>query len=157
MRLEIELPHEGWAMIRLTAPSVRLEFVASYMPWGSIGELARATAGLLAGLPEQVVAWNTEPVEYEFRFVTEGGRTRLEVQQHPNRRRQRRRAEVPMAVVEGDTISIARAIWRGLRRVQVSVSAEAFAATWRHPLPSSIVERIGEQLRGQAARRGGER
>ena len=72
LRLDIEPPLAGWAMVRLTAPGVRLEFAASYTPWDSINQLAQATAGLLAGLPEQVVAWNTEPVEYEFRFATKG-------------------------------------------------------------------------------------
>ncbi|HTU92070.1 MAG TPA: hypothetical protein VMF69_18445 [Gemmataceae bacterium] len=147
LRLDIESPLAGWAMVRLTAPGVRLEFDASYTPWDSIGELAQAIAGLLAGLPEQVVAWNTEPVEYEFRFTTQGVQARLEVYQYPDTRR-RRRTEAPVAVVEGDTISIARAIWRGLRRLQGAVSAEAFAAAWEHPFPASTVERIGEQFRG---------
>lgn len=147
MRLDIEPPLGGWATIRLIAPGIRLEFAVSYTPWDSIGELAQAAAGLLARLPEQVVAWNTEPVEYEFRFASQTGRTRLEVLQYPDRRR-KRRAEVPVAVVEGETIGIARAIWRGLRRLQGVVSTEEFAAAWGHPFPASTVERIGEQLQG---------
>lgn len=157
MRMDIEPPHEGWATVRLTAPGVRLEFTASYTPRDSIGELARVTAGLLAGLPEQVVVWNTEPVEYEFRFATEGGQTRLEIHRYSDRRRRRRRAEVPVAVVAGDTIDIARTIWRGLRRLQGTVAAEAFAATWRHPFPASTVEQITEQLRNQTAQKRKER
>lgn len=153
MRLDIEPPLRGWAKIRLTAPGARLEFAASYTPWDSIDELARATAGLLVGLPEQVVSWNTEPVEYEFRFTTEDGRTRLEVYQYPDTRRQWRRAEMPVAVVEGDTSGIARAVWRGLRRLRGAVSAESFAAAWGHPFPANTVERVGEQLQGQAPRR----
>jgi hypothetical protein len=148
MRLDIELTLLGWARIRLTAPGVNLEFTASYTPWDSIGELARVTAGLLAGLSEQVVAWNTEPMEYEFRFAAKSGRTRLEVHHYPDSRRRWRLAEVPVAVLEGDTIGIARAIWRGLRRLQGTVSAEEFAQAWGHPFPVSTVERIGEQLEG---------
>jgi hypothetical protein len=148
LRIDIEAPQNGWASVKLTAPQVLLEFPASYTPWDSIGELARATAGLLAGLPEQVVAWNTEPVEYEFRFATKGSQTRMEIHQYPDARRRRRHAGAPVAVVEGDTIGIARAIWRGLRRLEGTVSPEVFATTCGHPFPIGIVERTGEQLRG---------
>jgi len=148
MRLDIEPPYAGWAKVRLTAEGVRLEFVASYVPYDSIGDLARAAVDLLTGLPEQVVSWNTEPMEYDFRFATAGGRTCLQVHQYPDGRRRWRRAEVPVATVEGDTISIARAIWRGLRRLQGAVSAEAFATVWRGPFPAAAVERIGDLLRG---------
>lgn len=150
MRLDIEQPLNGWVKIRLTARGVRLEFDASYTPWDSIDVLARATAGLLAGVPQHVVVWNTEPVEYEFRFAAEGDRTRLEVHKYPDRRRRQRRGEVPVAVVEGDTIGSARAIWRGLRRLQGTVSKEEFAAAWGYPFPASTVERIGEQLQRHA-------
>lgn len=148
MRLDIEPPRVGWAMVRLTAPGVRLEFAASYTPWDSIGALAHATAGLLAGLPEQVVNWNTEPREYEFRFTTAEQRTRLEVCQYPDTRR-RRTAKVPVVAIEGDALGIATAVWRGLRRLQGAQSAEAFAEAWGHPYPSEIVERMGQRLRAE--------
>jgi len=116
----------------------------------SIDELARAGTGLLAGLPEQVVTWNTEPVEYEFRFAVKGGRTLLEIHRYSDFRRQGRRPEIPVAVIEDDSLSIARAIWRGLRRLQGAVTTEEFAGAWGHPFPASTVERIGDQLQGQA-------
>jgi hypothetical protein len=100
LRLDIEPPAHEWSTVRLTAPGVGLEFAASYTPRDSIGDLARAAAGLAAGLPEQVVTWNTEPAEYEFHFATAGGRTRLEVRQFPDNRRQR--AGAPASVVEGE-------------------------------------------------------
>ncbi len=73
LRLDIEPPVHGWATVRLTAPGVSLEFAASYTPRDSIGDLARAATGLVAGEPEQVVTWNTEPLQYEFRFMIAGG------------------------------------------------------------------------------------
>lgn len=149
MRLDIEPPMNGWTKIRLTAPGVHLEFTASYTPRDSIDELTRAAAGLLVGLPEQVVTWNTEPAEYEFRFAAKGGRTSLEIHRYSDLQRRGRRAEIPVAVIEDDSLSIARAIWRGLRRLQGAASAEVFAAAWRHPFPASAVERISEQLQGQ--------
>lgn len=148
MQLDIESPLNGWATVRLTATGVSLVFAASYTPWDSIDQLARAAAGLLAGLPEQVVTWNTEPTEYEFRFAVADGRTLLEVYQYPNARRQLRDVADSVAVIEGDTVGIARAVWRGLRRLQGSVSPEAFAGAWGHRFPADTVERVGTQLRG---------
>ena len=154
LRFDIEPPSHGWATIRLTAPDVQLEFAASSTPRDSLGDLAHAAAGLLAGLPEQIVAWNTEPVEYEFRFATRCGRTRLEVHRYPDSRRRWRGVEVPVAVVEDAPLVIVRAIWRGLRRLQGATTTETFAAAWGHPFPSSTVEQIGKELHGETAQKG---
>jgi hypothetical protein len=142
IRLDIEPPINGWAKVRLTGPEVLVEFVASYTPSDSIGELARAAKSLLAGLPEQVVVWNTEPIEYEFRFVMTGGRTSLEVWQFPDGRT-RRCPAAPIGVVEGATIDVVRAVWRGLRRLQGAISSAPFEAAWGHPFPAETVEQVG--------------
>jgi len=144
LRLDIGPPANGWATVRLTAPAGTLEFAASYTPRDSIGELARAVAGLMAGVPELLVVWNTEPDKYEFRFETADGRTRLEVRHFPDSRRQRGRGGKVAAVVEGEAATIALALWRGLRRLQGAVPAEEFAAAWRHPFPAAVVEQLGE-------------
>jgi hypothetical protein len=150
LRLDIERPVHGWATVRLTAPDATLQFAASYTPRDSISDVASAATGLAAGVPVHVVIWNTEPAEYEFRFATDGDWTRLEVWQFPDHRRQR--AGGLATLVEGDAVTVARALWRGLRRLQGAMSAEDFAACWRHPFPAAAVERLGEQLRRQAAR-----
>jgi hypothetical protein len=151
LRLDIELDIEsslnGWATVRLTVAEVCLEFIASYTPRDSIGELAQAAAGLLAGVPEQIVVWNTEPEEYEVQFSATGGRTQLKVRRYPDYRRRGRHIEALVASVDDDTIRIVRAIWRGLRRLCGAVTAEEFVASWGHPFPAATVERIGDQLR----------
>jgi len=148
LRLDIDPPELGWATVRMTAPGVAMEFIASYTPRDSITDLARAAAGLAAGDPEQIVVWNTEPVEYEFRFETAAGRTRLEIKRFPDYRRQRRHAIGPAGVVEESSVTIARALWRTLRRLQGIMTADEFAAAWRHSFPVGTVDRLGEQLRG---------
>lgn len=150
LRLDIGLPAHGWATVRLTAPGVALEFTASYTPRDSITDLARVAVGLIPGVPEQIVTWNTEPREYDFRFTTAGGRTRLEVRQFPDYRRQRGREGAVAAVIDGDTVAVARALWRGLRRLEGAVAAEEFATAWRHPFPTATIEQLGEHVRGQA-------
>lgn len=149
LRLDIEPPTHGWTTVRLTAPGFALEFVASYV-YDSIRDLAQGAARALAGEPDQVVAWNTEPIEYGFRLKTEAGRTRLEVYEFPDHRRSRIVQKAPLAVVEGETLGITRAIWRGLRRVQGTVPAEEFAAAWGRPFPDADVERLGESLRAHS-------
>jgi hypothetical protein len=146
LRLDIEPPAHGWATVRLTAPGTALEFAASYTPRDSIGDLASAAAGLAAGVPEQVVTWNTEPAEYEFRFATAGGWTRLEVWQFPDHRRQKGHGKVG-ALVEGNAAAVALALWRALRRLQGAVPPEDFAAEWGHPFPIVVVVQLGELLR----------
>ena len=152
VRLDIEPPAHGWAIVRLTVPGFELAFTASCTPRDSIGDLARAPAGLASGERERVVAWNTEPVEYDFRFVQMSRRTRLEVHAFPDARRRWRRVEEPLAVAEADTAVFTRTLWRGLRRLQGAVPAEVYAHSWGHPFPAAAVERIGEELRGRPTR-----
>ena len=146
LRLDFEAPAHGWTTVRLTAPDVMLKFSASHTPRDSISDLARVATLLLDGLPEQVVVWNTEPAEYEFQFVTANGRTRLQVQEFTDFRRQRGHAEAPAVLVEGDALAVARALWRGLRRLQGAVPAIEFQAAWGHPFPTTALERLGQQL-----------
>jgi hypothetical protein len=146
LRLDIEPPVHGWATVRLTAPGVVLEFSASHTPRDSISDLARAAALVAGGFPEQVVVWNTEPAEYEFQFVTASGRTRLQIQEFTNARRQRGHAEAPPVMVETESLAVARALWRGLRRLQGAVPADEFQAAWGHPFPTTTIERLGQQL-----------
>ncbi|GEM_PF-6789045 len=153
LRLDIDPPVHGWATVRLTAPGVALTVDASYTPRDSIADLARAAALSLAGVPDQIVVWNTEPVEYEFRFVATAGRTRLEVYEFADGRRTQRGNEAPIAVIEGDTSAISCAIWRGLRRLQGALPADEYATTWRHPFPATTVERLGIDLRARMAQR----
>ena len=153
LRMDVEAPAHGWTTIRLTVPGVQLEFTASYTPRDSIGDLARAASGLLAGLPDSVVIWNTEPVEYEFRFVVVGTRTRLEVHEFPDFRCEGRDVVRPLVAVEEDTSTVARALWRGLRWLQGAMPEEDFAASWRHSFPRDVVERLGDQLREQLIER----
>jgi hypothetical protein len=145
--LNIEPPIHGWAIVRLTVPHASLEFAASYTPRDSISDLAGAAVGLAAGVPEQIVTWSSEPVEYEFRFSTTGGRTKLEVCRFLDSRRQQGRGEV-VAAVEGDATELAHGLWHGLRRLQGRVPTDEFATAWRHPFPDAVVEHLGKRLRG---------
>lgn len=150
IRLDIEPPVHGWSTVRLTAPTVAVEFVASYTPHDSIADLARAAAEVAAGSPEEAVAWNTEPTEYDFRFSTAGGVTRVSVRKFPDHRRGRGCCGTPVANFAGETAAVVLALWRGLRRLQGATTAEAFAAAWLRPFPAATVDRLGDLVRSSA-------
>jgi hypothetical protein len=126
-----------------------VEFDASHTPRDSIGDLARAAGGLLAGEPEQAVVWNTEPYEFEFKMISSQGRTRVEVHGWPDHRRGGLCHPTLLTTVELDTAACARALWRGLRRLEGAVSADPYATGWGHPFPTAAVARLEEQLRGR--------
>jgi hypothetical protein len=152
-RLDIELQLRGWAHVRLAAPGLAVEFDASYTPRDSITDLARAAAELAAGSPDEVVAWNTEPTQYDIRFTTAGSATRVQVSEFPDHRRGRGRSGALVAEVEVETPAVIRALWKALRRVQGAArTSEAFAAAWGHSFPTGTVERLGELVRGCLAR-----
>jgi hypothetical protein len=149
LRLDISLPEHGWATISLKIRDVELAFPASYTPCDSIGDLARAAGALVTAGSEQVVTWKSEPVEYEFRFMIAGDRTRLEVRSFADRRRTMPGPQ-PIMAFDGEATAIASVIWRSLRRLEGAIAHDDFAAAWGHPFPHATVERLGQELRRAA-------
>ena len=147
LRLNIDIPRHGWVNVRLIVGVETLEFIASYTPTDSIGDLARAAVQLASGAPAELVVWNTESDEYIFRFLAAGKLGRFEIHYRPSGRRNKDAVDVPVLIVEDEAVAIARAIWRSLRRLQSSISDEAYAAEWRHRFPARTVERLGGRLR----------
>jgi hypothetical protein len=150
LRFDIDPPEHGWAAVRLRAPAVSVDIDASYTPRDSITELASAASALLAGLPTATVRWNTEPREFDFDFKKLGELVRLEVREFQNHWRGRSIIGKLVAVIESDVLTVVIAIWRGLRRLQGHMSVSDFSVAWRHEFPTSIVDRLSEQLRSKS-------
>ena len=148
LRLDIDPPAHGWTVIRLTAPGVDLTFDASAIPRDSIGDLAAAVRLIAAGGGSPHVVWNSEPVEHEFRFRVIGDRVRLDVFRFPDMRRPGPSGADPIASIEGDRMDVARALWRGLRRLHGGVRAGAYEQAWGHRYPD-----VAEDSRDLAPRR----
>ena len=154
MRLDIEPPIHGGAKIWLKAEGVDLQFVTSYVPYDSIGDLARAIVDMLTGLPEQVVTWSLEPAEYDFRFATADGRTRLQVYQYPDFRRRWRRQRS-----SGSHGRRRNRQYRSCHLAGVAAFARGGSGRGRSlrrgrgPFPAAAVERIGDLLRGRRRKR----
>jgi hypothetical protein len=67
-----ELPAVGSLPVTLTANGDSLSFIASHTPYDSLSDLVTALISIvLTSSVDISVRWNTEPVEYEFRFATE--------------------------------------------------------------------------------------
>jgi hypothetical protein len=143
--LRIGPPDHGWVSIQLTVPGVDLRFVASSIPNDSIGDLAQAASALVVGLLDQNVIWNTEPEIYGFSFRGTGQQVQFVIQRFPDARR--RTPGLPVAAVNSNAETIARTVWRTLRRLQGTVPAEEYARSWGHPFPNETVERLGAALR----------
>ena len=143
VRLNLQAPSRGWMDVVLTVGETRLEFSASYIPSDSVRDLAEAVSGLLRGVKDQTVSWNTEPIRYEFRFTTTGQHIRLEVYQFADHRQS---GGVAVAAVVEETRVLCLALWRTLRRLQGQLSEAAYATAWQHPFPSEVVRRITSQL-----------
>jgi hypothetical protein len=144
LRLDIDPPVHGWAIVRLTAPNNSLEFSASYTPRDSITDLARAASALLAGVPTAAVIWNTEPREFAFDFHTLGEWVELEIREFPDNRRGGHRSGVPVARIKSDAPTVARAVWRALRRLEGGCHPKILQ--WRGATHFPVIVWIGSEL-----------
>ncbi|MCK6470272.1 MAG: hypothetical protein L6R28_00885 [Planctomycetes bacterium] len=144
-RLDIASPEHGTAEVKFEAPGLHFHIWASYTPFDSIGDLARtALLFFLNKDGERVVAWNTEPVQYELRFATAALRTRVELHEFADHRRPGK--SEPKASAEADTYTVAHTLWLGLNRLQAAAPPEVYEKTWRHPFPTEEVDRLGNCL-----------
>lgn len=88
-RLRFDVRHEkhGWLWVSLAWDDFATEFPASHVPCDSVGQLAQAMLTLLTYDGPVTVVWNTEPVEWEFRFRRSGPQAELCVWEFEDGRR----------------------------------------------------------------------
>lgn len=147
IKIEIEPPRRGWALVRVSVEGSEVSFDASYVPSDSIGDLVSAASRLAVGLTEATVTWNSEPREYDFHFSALDGRTTLSIYAFPDARRSRRSEGPVIAMVETETIIIVHEIRRCLRQLQAAVPAEEYQRSWGYAFPESALIRLESLIR----------
>ncbi len=116
----------GSLPVTLTTIDQQLTFIASYIPYDSLGNLVASLTGLLNVDGSTSVIWNTEPTEYDFLFMAKGNEITLSVVEFPSARRTRDGGRVvltPHASRQGLVLGF----WRALRGLQTD---EAFEQHW---------------------------
>jgi hypothetical protein len=115
--------------------------VGSYV-YDSLSQLAQALIVLLAAEGSAIVAWDTEPTEYEFRFAASGDAARFEIVEFADSRRLQGQGST-VFVMDGSRREVVLPFWRALRTLQ---SDAGFEQGWGSPFPSRDVRLLGEQL-----------
>ncbi len=151
IQVEIAAPQHGWATVTLSFADAEVTFPASYTPYDSIGLLASAIVQVVDGVSEVKVPFNTEPDQYDLRFSTDAGSTRIELLSFPFGRRRSpagdKMAGECVAAFTGDTHTACRPFWMALRSLQGAVPLDAYERDWRHSFPAAEVARLTEHFR----------
>lgn len=119
-------PRHGWMEVRLGNEPA---FIASHVPFDSLGELMSALLGFLESRRVGVARFNCEPEEYALAF-------------EPGRAPGSLRLRMNDWSYEGEARQIGRTIWRAMRRLESRFDREH----WTHEFPRKNVERLLELL-----------
>jgi len=143
-RVRFEKPVVGGLPITLTTNSNTVSFVASHTPYDSLSELVTTLITVvLEDTIHKPVRWNTEPIEYEFLFTTDGDTIAHTVIQWPDATRQRENSKI-VFVMRGSRMEIALPYWRALRQLE-SHTTETWE--WQHPFPTSDMRKLNQHIR----------
>lgn len=139
LRVNFGKPAYGWIRITLQHGERSLGFSASYI-YNSLFPLVEALLRLKDTSGEANVAWQCEPVEYEFRFVRQCDRITLQVLLFPNPRRSIFDAPEPELSIAGDYGEICLPFWRALRQLQGRFPEQEWETHWQRPFPTRELE-----------------
>ncbi|MBK9940553.1 MAG: hypothetical protein IPP13_02885 [Kouleothrix sp.] len=143
-RVRFEKPVGGGLPITLTTNDHTLFFTVSHTPYDSLSDLITALIGIvLADTIHCSVRWNTEPVEYEFLFVTDTGTTTLTIIEWPDSTRQRDNSHA-VFLLHGSRMEIVAPVWRALRQLE-SHGSETWE--WQHLFPTSDMRKLDQHIR----------
>jgi hypothetical protein len=143
-RVSFESPQCGWMSVSLEARGARLVTSVAHAPYDSLVELMNALVSLLEGREREVVRWNREPEELDFRFDARDGEVGLEVLRYADHRRAS--ASIVFAVRAAKE-ELCGAFWRELRGLRRRCETDEFEQNWRRPFPEAELRRLTETFR----------
>ena len=146
LKVEFAAPEHGWTVVNLYAGHNSYQFVPSYVPYDSFGELLKALLNIIDGAPQAVVRWNDEPVEHKFVFSSDGKHVNFKVY------------EIIKSVIAGNVdqerfsfvgslYNVLRPFWKGLRDMQSRQSAEELKRHWQRSFPESEISELTVKLK----------
>ena len=142
-RVRFDPPTVGSLPVTLTASGDSLSFIASYTPYDSLSDLVTALIAIvLTDSVDSSVCWNTEPVEYEFRFGTDASDITLHVIHWPNSTRARENSQ-SVFTVRGSRMEIVLPFWRALRQLESQATTRW---EWQHPFPDRDMHKLDKHI-----------
>ena len=138
-RVRFELPAVGSLPVALTANGDSVSFIASHTPYDSLSNLVAALITIvLTDTVDISIRWNTEPVEYEFRFETDANDIILSVIRWPDSTRLRESSQSAFTA-RGSRMDIVLPFWRALRRLESQATTRW---EWQHPFPDRDMQKF---------------
>jgi hypothetical protein len=142
-RVRFAHPAAGWLPVTLTANDHALSFVASHTPYNSLSDLTIALISVvLTDTLDTSVRWNTEPIEYEFRFASDARDMTLSVIQWPDSTRARENNQNVFRA-RGSRVEMVLPFWRALRQLE---SHGTQVWEWQHPFPTSDMRKLDHYI-----------
>ena len=141
--VRFEHPAVGSLPVTLTANDDSLSFIASHTPSDPLSDLVTALITIvLTNTVDISVRWNTEPVEYEFRFATDASEIILTVIQWTDSTRPRENSQSAFTV-RGLRMEIVLPFWRALRQLESQASTRW---EWQHPFPDRDMRKLDKHI-----------
>lgn len=146
LKVELAPPELGGTIVTLEAGDNFYQFVPSYVPYDSFGELVHALLGILDGYDETIVRWNDEPLEHKFVFRQQNAQVVFNVYAVIN--------SVVSGKVDEELFSfssrvyeVLRPFWKALRDMQARQTIEEYEKQWRWRFPEREMLELTRKLK----------
>lgn len=129
-------PQCGWMSIGFTGSDGEFHTTTSNMPHANaLSQLMRILVDCLNGANgEQILHWNRDPEEFDFRFVGSAGKLTLEIFEYPTGNRETDGRELVFKH-SADAHQIGAAFLETFRQLYADRETDEFEFNWRQPFP----------------------
>ncbi len=138
LEVSFNSPQCGWMSIGFDDGKSEFHTTTAHAPHErALPELLQILSDLLdenAAEKESVLHWNRNPEEFDFRFVKNDEKVRLEIYQFPTERRETDERELVFTHT-GDAKEICAAFAETFRQLYEDRETDEFEFNWRQPFP----------------------
>lgn len=137
LRIHFGTPQNGWLFVSVDSAGDRIEFVASDVGDDSLRIVIEAVHAVLCRDGERQVRWFLEPDHLTWTLERRRDQIKFQVTADDG----------SIVASQGSVAEISLPIWRSLRRLQADQIWGSRDPGWRHPFPSSAMQRLSEQVK----------
>jgi hypothetical protein len=146
LRVSLESPQHGFMSLRLSSGKDSFVAVVSHEPYDSLTDLIEALCKVLTGDGEEIVKWNSEPEEYDFKLAARDDSVNLDIIRYPDHHRLDAVSSTVFSF-HGSKLDACLPFWKELRGLRRRIAQDEFDRQWRREFPEREMQELTKRIR----------
>jgi hypothetical protein len=146
LRVSLESPQHGFMSLRLSSGKDSFVAVVSHAPYDSLSDLIDALCKVVASDGEEIIKWNSEPEEYDFKLTARDDSIKLDIIRYPDHRRLDAASSTVFSF-RGSKLDACLPFWKELRGLRRRIAQDEFDRQWRREFPEREMQELTKRIR----------